>query len=154
MILYRDSSALVKRYVVEIGSEAVVQAIAQADAVGTAVIARAEVAAALAKAVRTATLSPDEALTCLKQFRSDWPHLVRSRVTETLVAYADRLVWHHQLRGFDAVHLAAALLWQDVLGETVTMATFDLKLWQAAAQSGLLAYPTDLPGRGKQQGAI
>jgi hypothetical protein len=43
------------------------------------------------------------------------------------------------------MHLAAALLWQDALGAAVTMATFDLKLWQAAAQAGLRAYPTDLP---------
>ncbi|MFZ2362586.1 MAG: type II toxin-antitoxin system VapC family toxin [Anaerolineae bacterium] len=151
MILYLDSSALVKRYVAEIGSQEVVQAIAQADIVGTVVITRAEVAAAFAKAVRVAALTQDAAQTCLERFRRDWPHLVRTRVTEATVARADQLAWRYQLRGYDAVHLAAAVLWQDALGEMVTMAAFDLKLWQAAGQAGLLTYPTDLSNQFKQR---
>lgn len=86
MILYLDSSALMKRYVVEIGSQEVVEAIAQADIAGTVVITRAEVAAAFAKAVRMAALTQDEAQTCLERFRRDWPQLVRTRVTEATVA--------------------------------------------------------------------
>lgn len=151
MILYLDSSALVKRYVVETGSQEVVQAIAQADIAGTVVITRAEVAAAFAKAVRMKALTQDEAQTCIEQFRRDWPHLVRARVTEATVARADQLAWQYQLRGYDAVHLAAALLWQDALGVMVTMATFDLKLWQAAARAGVLTYPPDLADKLKQQ---
>lgn len=154
MILYLDSSALVKRYVVEIGSPEVVQAIAQAETTGTVVIARAEVAAAFAKAVRMAALTQDEAQTGLERFRRDWPHLVRTRVTEATVARADQMAWQYQLRGYDAVHLAAAVLWQDALGVMVTMATFDLKLWQAAAQSGLLTYPTDLAEQVKQRNTV
>jgi predicted nucleic acid-binding protein len=151
MILYLDSSALVKRYVVEIGSPEVVQAIAQADTTGTVVIARAEVVAAFAKAMRTSALTQDEAQICLQRFRRDWPHLVRNRVTEATVARADQLAWQYQLRGYDAVHLAAAVLWQDALGVMVTMATFDLRLWQAAAQAGVLTYPPDLPEKLKQK---
>ena len=52
MILYLDASALVKRYVAEPGSAEVSEAISRAEAIGTALISRAEVAAALAKAVR------------------------------------------------------------------------------------------------------
>lgn len=151
MILYLDSSALVKRYVVEIGSQEVVQAIAQANTTGTVVITRAEVAAAFAKAVRMAALTQDEAQICLERFRRDWPHLVRTRVTEPTVARADQLAWQYQLRGYDAVHLAAAVLWQDALGVMVTMATFDLRLWQVAAQAGVLTYPPDLPEKLKQK---
>ena len=39
-----------------------------------------------------------------------------------LITHADRLAWDHGLRGYDAVHLAAADLWQDALGEEVTLA--------------------------------
>jgi predicted nucleic acid-binding protein len=42
MILYLDASALVKRYVAEAGTEAVAQAIAEADVIGTSLIIRAE----------------------------------------------------------------------------------------------------------------
>ena len=43
MILYLDASAIVKRYIDELGSEDVVQWIGDADLVGTSLIARADV---------------------------------------------------------------------------------------------------------------
>jgi predicted nucleic acid-binding protein len=49
VILYLDASALVKRYVAEPGSAEVAALIGRAQAVGTGVVSRAEVAAALAK---------------------------------------------------------------------------------------------------------
>jgi predicted nucleic acid-binding protein len=48
MIAYLDASALVKRYVAEAGSTEVNGLISEAEALGTAVISRAEVSAALA----------------------------------------------------------------------------------------------------------
>ena len=56
MIVYLDASALVKRYVAEFGSTEVVDVTAAAAAVATAVVTRAEVAAALARAVRLGVL--------------------------------------------------------------------------------------------------
>ena len=50
MIVYLDASALVKRYVAETGSAEVASLISEAQAIGTAVVSRAEVAAALAQA--------------------------------------------------------------------------------------------------------
>lgn len=144
MILYLDASALVKRYVREPGSAEVAEAIAQADLVGTATISRAEVSAALAKAVRTGSLTPEGAQTALQKFRSEWPDLVRLQITEAIVARADILAWEHGLRGYDAVHLAVALFWQDAMGERVTMLTFDRRLWDASAQAGLVPCPADL----------
>jgi len=41
--------------------------------------------------------------------------------------------------------MASALAWQEGMGEEVTVATFDRQLWQAAGQSGLTAFPRDLP---------
>ena len=51
-LLYVDTSALFKRYVEENESEAVLARIEEAPAVGTALITRVQVAAALAQAVR------------------------------------------------------------------------------------------------------
>lgn len=145
MILYLDASALVKRYIAEPGSTEVGEAIAGADLVGTALISRAEVAAALAKAVRMDVLTREEATACLHVLRAEWPNLMRVHVTEMVVARAEALAWEHSLRGYDAVHLAAALLWQDALGERVTFSTFDRHLWEAAGQVGLALHPADLP---------
>ena len=148
MILYLDSSALVKRYVQERGSQAVGDAITAAQLTATAVITRAEVGAALAKAIRTSALTSEEALASLDRFHQDWPRLVRTRVSEATVARAEQLAWQYNLRGYDAVHLASALLWQEGLGEPVTVAVFDHALWKAASQAGLLAYPADLLATG------
>ena len=147
MILYLDASALVKRYVVEPGSTEVNGAIAGAEITGTALISRAEVAAALAKAVRIDALTDDEALAGLQVFRNEWPDLVRIQVTELVVSRADSFAWEYGLRGYDAIHLAAASVWQDAMGERVALATFDRQLWTASEQVGLTAYPADLPAR-------
>jgi predicted nucleic acid-binding protein len=101
MILYLDSSALVKRYVAELGSSVVSEAISQAAIIATGLISRAEVAAALAKAMRIGALTKEEAQESLQTFRSDWPDLMRVRVTEAVVARADALAWEWGLRGYE-----------------------------------------------------
>lgn len=106
MNLYLDASALVKWYVAEPGSAEVSEAISQAAVIGTGLISRAEVAAALAKAVHVKALSQEKALASLQAFRSEWFDLVRVQTTEALMARADTLAWEQCLRGYDAVHLA------------------------------------------------
>ncbi|HKZ83802.1 MAG TPA: type II toxin-antitoxin system VapC family toxin [Anaerolineae bacterium] len=144
MILYLDTSALVKQLVTEVGSSTVDRFVATAQTVGTSIITRAEVAAALAKVVRVGGLRRDEASTTLASFRSHWSTLVRLQVTEALIAKADALAWEHNLRGYDAVHLASALFWQESLGEPVTLATLDVQLWRAGLPVGLSVWPEDL----------
>ena len=145
MILYLDTSALVKRYIAEPGTAEVAQAMACAAVMGTSIITRAEIAAALAKAVRVKALESEAAASALQVFRSEWPRLVRVQATELVVARADDLAWEMGLRGYDAVHLASAVLWQEGMDEAVTFAAFDRRLWEAAGQRGLLRFPTDLP---------
>lgn len=145
MILYLDSSALVKRFVREDGSAAVGQAVDHAEMVGTVLLSRAEVAAALGRAVRVRVLPPKAAARSLATFRKHWTDLVRLPVTEATIARADALAWEYGLHGYDAVHLAAALLWQEGLGVPLVLATFDRRLWETAGQVGLAAYPESLP---------
>jgi len=145
MIVYLVSSALVKRYVAEPGSSEVNEAISRADLIGTALISRAEVAAALAKGVRMDALTPEDAWASLQLFREEWSDLVQVQVTEMLITRADTFAWEHDLRGYDAVHLAAASLWQDAMNAQVTLSTFDRRLWAAAGRVGLASHPADLP---------
>ncbi len=145
MILYLDASALVKRYVAEPGTTEVEEAVSRATTVGTALISRAEVAAAFAKAVRIGAMTAEEAPKALQLFRSEWASYVRVRLSELVVERADSLAWQHGLRGYDAVHLAAALTWRDTLDARVVMATFDRMLWKTAGQVGLDVFPSDLP---------
>jgi predicted nucleic acid-binding protein len=145
MILYLDASALVKEFVEERGADEMTAVVARATMIGTALISRAEVAAALGKAVRMGVVEREEGFANLQAFREEWFDLVRVDITDELVARADEYAWHLGLRGYDAVQLAAASLWQDALGQRVTLVTFDKPLWEAAKQTGLIAYPPDLP---------
>ena len=145
MIVYLDASALVKRYVAEAGSAQVEALIGEAQATGTAVLSRAEVAAALAKAARVGLVTRESALKALESFNADWEHLIRLQFGEPLVARAATLAWEHGLRGYDAVHLATALVWRETLGETLTVATYDRELWRGAQASGLSTWPAAIP---------
>ena len=141
MIVYFDSSALVKRYLAEADSAQVRTLLAEAVVTGTSLISRAEVSAALAKAVCMNWLTHDLAGQLLRVFQAQWADLITVDVTEAVVAQADSLAWEHGLRGYDAVHLASALLWQNGLSETVTLATFDKQLWAATKLVGLEVWP-------------
>jgi hypothetical protein len=44
----------------------------------------------------------------------------------------DALAVEHNLRGYDATHLACALIWQETLGTPVTLASFDSQLIETA----------------------
>ena len=148
MIVYLDASALVKRYVTEPGSKDVLALTASAAAVATALGSRAEVAAAFARAVRLGVLENDGGRRAQRRFAREWPDLVRVPVTEALVARAEALAWDHGLRGYDAVQLAAALTWQESVGQDVVLATFDRQLWETAAPAGLEAWPERLSTSG------
>ena len=149
MILYLDSSAIVKVYAVEPGSQGVKAVTAEAEAAGTTVLSRAEVTAALKKACRTKALEETSAALALRRFNKDWPGLIRVRITEGLVQHAGVLAWNHDLKGYDSVHLASAAAWRQALQRDVTLATFDLALWKAAQAIGLETFPPDLPARRK-----
>lgn len=146
MIAYLDASALVKRHVDERGSRETLEFTARAEVVATSLISRAEVAAALAKAVRAKLLEEDEAREAQRAFAAQWPDIARIPVTEALVSRAETLAWDHGLRGYDAVQLASAVLFQESVGTAVRLATFDKQLWDAARRAGLEPWP-DRPPR-------
>lgn len=145
MTVYLDTSALVKRYVSEPGSDEVVALTAAAEVAATSLVTRAEAAAALARAVRVGALAPDGGRRAQRRFSQEWPNLVRIPVTEALIFRAETLAWDHGLRGYDAIHLAAALTWRDSVGQDVVVATFDRQLWMAAPDTGLQRWPEILP---------
>lgn len=143
-LLYVDTSALFKRYVEEDESEAVLARMEEAPVVGTALITRVEVAAALARAVRRQLINLDEAQDAEREFLNEWDDFTRIGMTEALASRAANLAWRHDLRGYDAAQLAAALAWQDMIEATedeVIFACFDNNLRLAATAEGLDAWP-------------
>lgn len=68
-------------------------------------------------------------------------------VDESLAAAAAQVARKWLLRDYDAVHLASALRFRPGYSEPLTVATFDVDLWHAAAGEGLGVWPAALGGR-------
>ena len=144
MILYADTSALVKRYIREAHSGNVVKIIEQSEGVGSSVLTRVEMAATFAKAVRLGWVEDKNALRAWRDYLEHWPSFTRLVVSSGMVERASELAWEYGLRGYDSMHFASALIWQDALASPITLATFDRDLWLAARKSGMDVWPLDL----------
>ena len=114
------------------------------DLVGVSVLARVEMAAALAKAAPQHWIQPDLAQQSWQDFLRHWPYYTRLNVTTPMLERASALAWEHGLRGCDAVHQAAVLVWQDALGSLVTLATFDRELWLAGEKERMQVWPAEV----------
>lgn len=141
MNLYFDTSALIKRYVEEDDSDYINELIAGGAVVATGLATRAEMAAGINRLFRMNSITQEHRSIALRDFRSDWHHYERIVISEELVARADSLTGEYALRGYDAIHLACGLTWQDALELPITVVTYDLQLKEAAQKAGMLILP-------------
>ena len=145
MIVYFDTSALLKAYVQEGGSKDVIALMDEGDNLfGSLVLTKVEMASAIQRAIRTTQSSPVSATNAWQDFLDDWESFTRLRVTTGTIEKASDFAWKYGLRGYDSLHLASALLWQETLGIKITFAAFDRDLWLASQKTGLDAWPPKL----------
>lgn len=142
MNLYADTSALIKKYVRESGSEQAVAYFDQYPIIGTAALTQFEMASAMSKAMRLGWVEEPEILAAWQDFLSHWPAYVRLPISAGTVERAASMAWRHGLRAYDAVHLACALAWKDISGDEVIFACYDNNLLKAAQKEGLQVWPT------------
>ena len=137
MILFCDTCALVKLYILE-DSSLEMQAVAgAATAIAVCRIAWAEMMAALARRAREFPNDVDAIELVRKRLRTNWPKYVVVEVTQPLVELAGEYADTFALRGYDSVQLAAARTLQDMAGEEVQFACFDIRLGKAARMLGM-----------------
>ena len=144
-----DSSALVKRYVSEIGSSWVIGLTAprSGNRVYIAGITSVEVVSALTRKQRGGHLSPPDAAAAIARFEHDLATDLRVfDLTQTVLATAMALAKTYGLRGYDAVQLAVALAIEQERAKygflPLTLIASDSALLTAAAREGL---PIDDP---------
>jgi predicted nucleic acid-binding protein len=136
VILYLDTSNLVKLYVEEPGSPAVQTEVEASELVTTSIVAYAEARAALARRRREGSLTAAEHRKAKAGLEADWPRVLTAGVTESLTKRAGDLAERQRLRGFDALHLATYLtVVQEFPGEQVQFSTADLALDRAARRT-------------------
>ncbi len=139
MIVYLDTSALVKLYVEEEGSDEVEAVVSGAALIGTSVIAYPELRSAIARRTREGHIGAEQALALVEQIDRDWQEIAVVGVTEPLALNAGELAHNHALRGFDAIHLAGALMLRGRFGADVQFLGFDRRLSEAATAEGFTA---------------
>lgn len=139
MILYLDSSALLKLYVDEAESAQVRTAVAQAARLFTHGLTYTEIRAALAMAHRLERVDAAGLVDLKSWFEADWRTLDVIPASETLLRRAGHLAEEQALRGFDAVHLAAAEAVASRLPAQADfrLAAFDQRLSAAASRLGM-----------------
>lgn len=137
MILYLDTSAIVKLYSDEPGTALVRKAVGKADLVATCLISYTETRSALARKRRLGEISEAMLTEHKREFEQDWEAMHHLPINEATVRRAGILVEQHSLRAYDGIHLASAEALQLAVGSSATFACFDGALNEAALSFGL-----------------
>jgi len=139
LITYVDTSSLLKLLIEEDGSEQAGRLWDSADAVVSVVVVVVEARAALAAAERGGRLTAAEHREAKAELAVLVDELTIVGITNDLIVQAAELAEGEALRGYDAVHLAAA-----VTVGAVVLTSADSALCSAAERCGLhVANPLD-----------
>ncbi len=140
MIVYGDTSALVKLVIREQGTEEMIQLRPQITLLASARIAYVELRASLAAMRRDHRLSSTGLDQAKRQLEVLWHNTSAVEVDAGLVARAGQLAEKEALRGYDAVHLAA--LERLAPPAQCLLACWDAALRHAASSLGYKLFPT------------
>lgn len=135
MILYVDTSSLLKRYVLDEASADVDAWIGHADFVATASTSLVEAAADLSRRPAWTRPSRTALSRALEKLMQDWQNYI---VIEADERRAAEIAWRRRVCAPEAVHLAAALMIADMAAPVpVVFSSFDPGLCRAAREEGL-----------------
>jgi uncharacterized protein len=137
MILYLETSNLVKLYVREADSGEIARLVSDAEAVATSIIAYAEARAVFARKSREKGITEQDHARIKRDLDSDWEKVFVIKLTDAVVRSAGDLAEKRSLRGFDALHLASALELQKAVPLPVLFSSSDGRLRESANEEGL-----------------
>jgi uncharacterized protein len=143
-IYYADTSALLKRYVQEVGSTWLIALIApeRYAMIITSKLTLAEMASAFARRRREGTITDDIHREVTQAFLDDCRTQYQlADVDDPIIDLARELLDRHPLRAYDAMHLATALIVNqfcvDTYQHSLTFLSADDSLNTAASAEGL-----------------
>lgn len=142
MITYVDTSTLIKLLIDEPGTAAAAVIWDRPDVLASVRVAHVEARAALAAARRQERITAAVLRSAVAGLEVLWSQVSVVEIDEDLMRLAGDLATQHALRGYDAVHLAAA----HVVGADV-FSSADRHLCDAASADGFhVANPVDAAG--------
>ena len=137
MIVYLDTSSLVKLYIEEDESSKVDVLVKSSEVTATSLVAYAEARAAFARRFREKAFTTDEYNRLKEFFDKDWSRYLILSITEDMIRLAGDLAEKHALRGFDSIHLASALTLHQELSSPIVFSCFDDNLQKASEREDL-----------------
>ena len=132
-----------KRYFYEPYSDDVISKWKAATQIVTSFITYAETMASMYRKKGESDLSDTLIRNIADSFQRDWESFIRVEVNDKLIEYIDRVVKKYPLRGFDAIHLASAIVIHERFPEDFVFACFDYRLAGAAHSEGLETFPPE-----------
>lgn len=132
-MLYLDSSALIKHYQKEDGSEALEQRLEaerkSSRIVFTSVVTYTEIHAIFGRRRREQLVSIREAGDLHDRFNEDWAFEISPvELAVGVLGFVEGIAKEHLLRGADVIHLASALWLRDAARLGVGLAKYDRKV--------------------------
>ena len=137
MILFCDTSALVKLYVHEDGTDDMVRETAASDLIAVCRIASVEIMSAMARRSREWLQESATITRARSRVVADWQHYLTLDLTQELVELAGEYADAFALRAYDSVQLAAVQTLNRELPGEVRFACFDGRLVKAARVLGI-----------------
>lgn len=137
MILYLDTSALVKKYFQEKNSTEVIAAWKSSWGIATSAVAYAEVLAAVYRKALEVRVRKERVKGVISVFQEDWSSFIIVEVDNRLNETIHKVIARYALRGFDAIHLASALAIGSVVTDRFLFGCYDETLNHAARAEGL-----------------
>lgn len=140
MILYYDTSALIKLYVEEEHSEPMERLAAQASAIAVSRITWVEAMAAFSRRAREQPRDASDIEGCKQSLRETWPNFAIMEFNQALAEAAEELAEAFALRAYDSVQLASARIMKQRTSENLLFACFDRRLQKAASMLGIESF--------------
>lgn len=135
-MIYLDTSALVKKYVAEEGSENIVT-IMKSPVIATSRLTYPEILSTLVRRFRGGDITNNKLKEILKAFESDWDCFTILDIHEELLPMIKNLIEKYYLRGADSIHLSSAVWLKDTINEDVAFVASDINLLNAASSESL-----------------
>ncbi len=135
-MIYLDTSALVKKYVAEEGSESIVT-IMKNSVIATSRLTYPEILSIFVRRFRAGDITHNKLTVLLKYFESDWDCFTILNIHDELLPIIKDLIEKHYLRGADSIHLSSALWLKDTINEDIAFVASDINLLNAASSESL-----------------
>jgi hypothetical protein len=108
-MIYFDSSALVKRYTEEVGTDFVKSILWTDVVIATSKLTYPEILSALMRKVRAGEIERKRLDDIVDRFEKDWDHILVLEFSNDLLQIVKVLIKKHPLKAADGIHLSSAL---------------------------------------------